>query len=117
MKSAWLLAVAASVPLAALAARPIDVTGVYRSNWDEVRLVQHGTRVTGSYVCCGGGTVDGEIDGHILRYHWHEPRGAGDGIGVWRVDGNRLDGTWGRATVDDGGPWVLEKITDAQLAR
>src|SRR5215831_12619250 len=117
MKAACVIALAVSAPLAAFAAGPIDVTGVYHSNWDEVRLVQHGTHVTGTYVCCGGGTIDGELDGQILRYRWHEPRGAGDGSGIWRVNGARLDGTWGRSTVDDGAPWILEKIVEAQLAR
>jgi hypothetical protein len=117
MKVLFALAVALSVPIAAVAARAIDVTGVYRSNWEEVRLVQHGRSVKGSYVCCGGGTIDGEIEGRVLRYRWHEPQGAGEGVGIWKIDGDRLDGTWGRSTVDDGGPWNLQRIQDAQLAR
>jgi len=118
MKLVAALVIAVAFPLAALAARPVDVTGVYQSNWDVVRLVQHGKHVTGTYVCCGGGTIDGEIvEDRILRYRWHEPRGAGDGIGVWKLEGDRLDGTWGRKTVDDGGPWTLSRVRDTQIAQ
>lgn len=116
MKLVCALAVAVALPLAAFAARPVDVTGVYQSNWEEVRLVQHGTHVTGTYVCCGGGTIDGEIaKDHVLRYRWHQP--GVDGVGIWKIDGARLDGTWGVLTVDDGGPWTLSKVRDTQIAQ
>ena len=87
----------------------IDVSGTYTSNWDDVRLVQDGSRVKGTYVCCGGGTIDGFIEGRVLRFHWHEPRGAGDGDGIWRITSSgRLEGNWGFGqSVDDGGPWTL----------
>jgi hypothetical protein len=88
----------------------VNVAGSYTSNWDEVSLAQDGDRVSGQYVCCGGGTIEGRIiEDRIIRYTWNEPRGAGHGKGVWRItkDG-RLDGTWGRAeSSDDGGPWTL----------
>ncbi len=94
-----------------------SVTGRYQSNWDDVRLHQRGSHVTGTYVCCGGGTLDGEITGHTLHYRWHEPRGAGDGRGVWTIDGDHLDGTWGHGNSEsDGGPWTLQR-TASQIAQ
>jgi len=94
----------------------IDVTGHYNSNWDDVRLVQHGDRVIGSYVCCGGGTIEGRItEGRTLRYRWRS-RNGGDGLGVWTINAARLDGTWGSGQDDDdGGRWDLERV-GAQLA-
>jgi len=89
----------------------VNVSNVYASNWDEVKLWQDGDRVRGTYVCCGGGTIDGRIiEGRIIRYHWHEPRGAGDGEGIWKITpSGRLEGTWGHGkSVDDGGPWNLD---------
>jgi hypothetical protein len=108
------LSVAATIATTAQARSPkrsrINITGNYSSNWDEVSLVQDGDRVSGQYVCCGGGTIEGRvIEDRIIRYSWSEPRGAGTGKGVWRIakDG-RLDGTWGHGeSVDDGGPWTL----------
>ncbi len=96
---------------------PAAVTGSYQSNWSEVRLEQHGMHVTDTYVCCGGGTLEGEITGRALHFRWHEPRGAGDGRGVWTIDGDRLDGTWGHGSSEsDGGPWTLQR-TASQIAQ
>lgn len=88
----------------------VNVSGEYTSNWDAVTLVQVGDRVRGTYVCCGGGTIEGRvIEGRVIRYQWHEPRGAGHGAGVWTITpSGTLDGTWGHGqSVDDGGPWTL----------
>ncbi len=87
----------------------VDVTGLYTSNWDDVRLVQEGRYVHGTYVCCGGGTIEGTIyDGRVIRYHWKQPNG-GEGEGVWEiVSPERLEGTWGSGQSDsDGGRWDL----------
>ena len=98
----------------------VDVTGDYTSNWDEVHLVQEGDRIHGTYVCCGGGTLEGRIiEGRIIKYEWDEPRGAGHGAGVWTIKGNgTLEGTWGHAqSTNDGGPWTLvRKKKPSQIA-
>lgn len=86
------------------------ISGTYTSNWDDVTLEQGGNRIRGTYVCCGGGTIDGRIvEGRVIKYHWSEPNGAGEGEGVWTITpSGRLEGTWGYGqSVDDGGPWNL----------
>jgi hypothetical protein len=88
---------------------PVSITGDYTSNWDDVRLVQEGTRVHGTYVCCGGGTIEGRIiEGRVIRYHWRS--GGGEGEGTWTITpSGRLEGTWGSGTsADDGGDWTLD---------
>lgn len=109
---AIVLAVVASVTV-----RTHHVTGDYKSNWDQVHLVQDGTTITGTYVCCGGGTIKGRIvEDRTIRFEWDEPRGAGHGAGVWTIDGNRLEGSWGFGqSATDGGPWNLERKS-SQLA-
>ena len=96
-------------PLGATADRPrTDVTGVFQSNWDEVRLAQRGDLVTGTYVCCGGGTIEGRIArGRTLRYHWKQP--GAEGRGVWTIESSdRLEGTWGVGRDEvQGGRWDL----------
>jgi hypothetical protein len=103
-----LLVLFCCVPIATADPR-VEVTGQYRSNWDDVRLVQDGDRVTGTYVCCGGGTIEGRIvEGRTVRYRWKQP--GGTGLGVWTIRGGRLDGTWGSGQRDrDGGRWDLER--------
>jgi hypothetical protein len=95
----------------------VDVTGRYQSNWDEVRLVQDGDRVRGTYVCCGGGVIEGRLRGRTLTYRWTQPGAEGRGVWSVREDG-RLDGTWGHAaSADDGGDWNLTRAgRDQQLA-
>jgi hypothetical protein len=103
-------------PLGATADRSaprIDVTGVFQSNWDQVRLTQRGDAVTGTYVCCGGGTIEGRIvEGRVLRYRWRQP--GAEGRGVWTIEGpDRLDGTWGVGRDEvSGGRWDLERTPE-----
>jgi len=87
----------------------VNVSGDYTSNWDQVHLVQDGNKIHGTYVCCGGGMLDGRIiEDRIIRYEWDEPRGAGHGMGIWTIKGNTLEGTWGHGqSTSDGGPWTL----------
>jgi len=94
---------------AADASSQVDVSGDWASNWDDVKLVREGNYVHGTYVCCGGGTIDGKIyEDRIIRYHWKQPNG-GEGEGVWEiVSAERLEGTWGSGQSDnDGGRWDL----------
>src|SRR5262245_33576299 len=104
------------VPWAAVAVahnpRGQTVTGTYQSNWDEVKLEQRGKRIWGSYVCCGGGVIEGRIDGNTIKYSWSQGEGV-EGRGVWTVVApGKLDGTWGWNDDDkDGGDWNLERVT------
>lgn len=115
----WIVALLCFTPLAMAAGSQsrVDVSGQYHSNWDDVRLVQQGDRVTGTYVCCGGGTIEGRItEGRTLRYRWKSP-GGGEGLGVWTISASQLDGTWGSGQDDDdGGRWDLKRA-GAQLAQ
>ena len=86
------------------ASSQVDVSGVYASNWEDVTLVQEGRYVHGTYVCCGGGTIEGRIyEGRVIRYHWKQASGS-EGEGVWEIVApGRLEGTWGSGQSDDGG--------------
>ena len=111
----WLrvLPVLMMVAVAAASPQAVDVSGRYESNWDTVTLVQDGKYVHGTYVCCGGGTIDGRIyEGRVIRYHWKQPNG-GEGEGVWDIIApDRLEGTWGTGqSDDDGGRWDLVRTS------
>ena len=105
------LVVVLALAAVAVASPQVDVTGDWSSNWDDVKLRREGNYVHGTYVCCGGGTIEGRIyEGHTIRYHWKQPNG-GEGEGVWEiVSSSRLEGTWGSGqSDDDGGRWDLER--------
>ena len=111
-----LLVLLGSAPFALAGSPRADITGLYHSNWDDVRLEQRGTRVTGSYVCCGGGTIEGTItEGRTLRYRWNQPNASGRG--VWSIEAGRLVGTWGlQGDSANGGRWDLTIAAHDQIA-
>lgn len=87
----------------------LNVTGTYHSNYNDVKLTQDGNRVYGTYVCCGGGTIKGTIEGRTLRYIWRQPNSWGSG--VWTIQAGRLDGTWGsQQDAVSGGRWDLTRV-------
>ena len=107
------LCVVAAGSIAAAQGSPVSVTGQYSSNYDAVTLIQLGDRVTGTYKCCGGGTIEGQIDGRTLRYRWKQPGSAGSG--VWQVSPGRLEGTWGQGSDEkSGGRWDLVLVKPVQ---
>jgi hypothetical protein len=91
----------------------VDVSGLWASTYEDVRLRQHGAYIEGEYVCCGGGTIDGKLVGKEIRYHWAGADGT-SGNGVWTVvDRKTIRGTWGSdESTDDGGEWNLDKLED-----
>jgi hypothetical protein len=102
----------------AFAVGPNDtVTGSYHSNYDDVKLFQDGNRIRGTYVCCGGGTIEGKIiEGRTIKYVWRQP--SGWGRGVWTIESGHLGGTWGTADNEtDGGSWDLKRFTKTQIAQ
>ncbi len=99
--------------------REIQLGGTWDSTYGEVKLTQTGNQIHGTYKCCGGGTLDGYIRRDEVRFHWKEPRGAGEGEGVWRVqrDGS-LQGSWGTSQSDsNGSTWNLWRPRRSQLAQ
>jgi hypothetical protein len=98
--------------------RQVSVTGTYHSNYNDVKLSQDGNRVYGTYVCCGGGTIEGKIiEGRTIRYVWRQPNSWG--LGVWTIERGRLGGTWGTGQNEtSGGRWdlVIAK-SNQQLAK
>lgn len=114
LRLACCLALASTIPAVADARLvrvqpPAQIDGVWDSTYGEIRLTQRGNRVHGEYACCGGGTLDGYITGSTVKFHWREPRGAGEGEGIWRVQGDgTLLGSWGHGQSDtDGSTWNL----------
>ena len=115
------IAVIASLAITSVAfavnPQAVNVTGSYSSNWDDVKLVQEGSRVHGTYVCCGGGTIEGRVVEGRLRYEWKGFNGTW-GLGSWKVDSNKLDGTWGTGQNEaNGGRWdLVRKTQNRQIA-
>ena len=80
----------------------------------EVKLVQNGNEVTGSF---GGslGQIWGRIEGDTIFYNWQEG-GSTSGKGKWIVKpgGNEIAGVWSH-TWRGSGEWYLTKIEAAPI--
>jgi len=87
-----------------------SVTGWYTGTWGKVYLEQRGDRVVGSYVCCGGGRIEGTLVGDVIEFRWDETYIAGRGV-FRRVAPDRLSGSWwGPNSHSHGGPWELVRV-------
>jgi hypothetical protein len=93
---------------ACLEKQQVAFDGTYDSNWGKITLHRNGNRVTGSYECCGGGRIDGTINGNVIKYRWTQPGGSGYGIWVVATSGE-LIGTWGVGDDVSGGGWNLRR--------
>ncbi|HTM21038.1 MAG TPA: hypothetical protein VL172_11035, partial [Kofleriaceae bacterium] len=79
------------------------------SNWGRLSLQRNGDRITGTYECCGGGTIEGTMSGNLIRYTWKQPTASGSGVWVVASDGE-LIGTWGGVGDEvGGGGWNLRR--------
>ena len=75
----------------------IDVRGCDRNE----------VQVTGTFDCCGGGTIDGRMVGAVITFTWRQANGAW-GRGIWTAAEGRITGNWGwDGGFADGGTWDL----------
>ena len=93
-------------------------TGLWYSDFDDMRLVQEGNTVTGTFEYKDGGTLAGTLEGGVLVFEWvqtgdlnvgrREVRGRG--YFVISNDGQQITGRWGYGDSHlDGGEWNGEK--------
>jgi len=101
----------------------VDVTGVYETGYDLMRLEQEGNQVWGCYDCCSIGQLTGSMSGRVLQFEWREDEGkdvgttvmvlsaAGDVLtGVYFRQG-RLQGEWsGRRATGKVARCTVERI-------
>lgn len=98
--------------------------GSFAGEWDTVSgagtsykmtLVQHGNRVTGTYGRMKG-TLDGTVDGNILRFRWTETSGSkGTGRFILSADGRAFNGFWTNGDDPDKADriWNGKRASDA----
>jgi len=74
---------------------PDTFTGLWRTNFGAMRIVQEGKAVRGTYQMGAGSKVTGEVDGRTAKFTYQEPGGAkGEGTFTLSADGQTFAGTW-----------------------
>ena len=93
----------------------------YSDQFEHMYLHRQGDQVTGVYAYGAGGTLEGEVDGNLLIFSWHEPgdrselRRDRSGHGYFQLldrgEGPEIVGEWGYDEEHTGGgPWTAEFI-------
>lgn len=90
-----------------------DVSGTYKTNYNDFHLLQQGTSVTGCYEYREG-LLNGGIEGRIMKFTWRETDSKGPAIMVFTSDGKKFIGRWwyeGKEN-EPGGIWNGTKISE-----
>ncbi len=70
-----------------------DVSGTYKTDYNDFHLLQQGTSVTGCYEY-NEGVLNGGIEDRIMKFTWKESDSQGPAIIVFTPDGERFFGLW-----------------------
>jgi outer membrane protein OmpA-like peptidoglycan-associated protein len=70
-----------------------DVSGTYRTNFNDFHLRQQGTSVTGCYEY-DQGLLNGGIENNIMRLTWKETVKQGPAVMIFNSEGNKFFGLW-----------------------
>jgi outer membrane protein OmpA-like peptidoglycan-associated protein len=70
-----------------------DVSGTYKSDYNDFHLRQQGTSVTGCYEYKEG-VLNGGIEGRIMKFTWQEGNRKGPAVMVFTSDGEKFFGLW-----------------------
>ena len=70
-----------------------DVSGTYKTNYNDFHLRQQGTSVTGCYEYKQG-LLNGGIEDRIMKFTWRETGQKGPAIMIFASDGKKFTGLW-----------------------
>lgn len=114
---------AAVATAAATDARPVGFAGSWQTTFGPMMLTVDAARATGTYGA--GNTIEGEIAGDRLDFHYREPSEEGAGFferrgdsfaGMYRVEGGEADAVWrGTRTVPE--PRGFDGLWDTSFGR
>jgi hypothetical protein len=95
----------------------------YSDQFEHMFLRQQGDKVRGIYSYDYGGTLEGTVEGNLMKFQWIDPgskeeaRRSFEGRGYFQLvqegDSVRLVGKWGYGeSYTGGGPWTAERVRD-----
>jgi outer membrane protein OmpA-like peptidoglycan-associated protein len=93
---------------------PANLSGTYKTNWNDFHLRQQGTALTGCYEFQEG-IFEGSIEGRVMKLTWTQSGDrSGPAVFVFEPDGKRFRGHWWYDT-DRGRPvdgdWTGTRIS------
>lgn len=93
------------------AAAVLDFSGVWKTSYGQMRLIQKDAAVTGCYSYSGQSEISGEVKSGILRLTYTEATGdKGSAEFKLSPDGATFSGTWKTADGKQGGLWEGNRV-------
>jgi len=74
--------------------RTEGISGVYKTNFNELTFAQIGSKVTGTYKYRNG-RIEGSLSGHTLTGRWFQSNGKGRFVFEFNADFSSFTGKWG----------------------
>ncbi len=109
----------------------LDISGIYdaeisgvrthavyrKSRRFQVKLVQQGNKVLGTFADLGG-EIEGTITGNRIKFRWFSGTGSGGGQGNWKIisGGDQIVGTWADGWRGSG-EWNLVRAEPLMAAK
>ena len=90
-----------------------DISGTYKTNFNDFHIRQQGTSVTGCYEY-NQGLLNGGLESNILTLNWKEQKKQGPAVIVLNSTGSQFFGFWWYAGKENkrGNFWNGQKISD-----
>jgi hypothetical protein len=82
----------------------LNISGLYTTDFNDMLLVQVGSKVTGTYQYADG-RVEGTLSGNILKGMWYQNNGKGRFEFVFDSDAGAFKGKWGYDDAALSGHW------------
>jgi len=89
------------------------LSGVYRTDFNELTLTQNGNRVTGTYKHQNG-RLEGTLVGNTLTGWWYQDNGKGRLEFVFNADFSAFEGKWGYNDATPTGKWNGKRVGGGQ---
>ena len=90
-----------------------DVSGTYKTNYNDFHLRQQGTSVTGCYEFKQG-LLSGGIENRIMKFTWRETDNKGPAIMIFTPDGEKFFGLWWYEGKEDSQGKIWDGIKKSQ---
>ena len=89
-----------------------DISGTYKTNFNDFHLRQQGTSVTGCYEY-DQGLFNGGLENNIMRLTWSETDQKGPAVMIFNSEGNKFFGLWWYEGKENqrAGIWNGQKIS------
>jgi len=90
-----------------------DLTGVYKTDFNELTVGRNGSHITGTYKHRNG-RIEGTLNGHTVTGMWYQDNGKGKFVFEFNADYSGFTGKWGYNDATPNSQWNGTRIGGVQ---